>query len=107
MTFGLNGEQALILALGHWPLHSDQPYFDLLRDIRAKLAKLPITIQWKWIEGHQDDNLKFADLRPLAQGNVFADNLAKAYLNKLMSEDYRPPSQRFGDEGWSVCMNNV
>jgi hypothetical protein len=97
----------LIVASGDWSLHSDQPYFDLLCNIRAKLAKLPITIQWKWIKGHQDDDLKFADLDPMVKDNVLADNLAKSYLNKLISENYDPPTQRFGDEGWSVQVNNI
>jgi hypothetical protein len=50
VTIGLDGEQALIAASSTWPLHADQADFDLLCYIRAKVAKLPITIRWKWIE---------------------------------------------------------
>ena len=46
------------------------------QDIKAKVAKLPITIKWQWIEGHQDDHLPFHLLNPLAQDNVLADSLA-------------------------------
>jgi ribonuclease HI len=100
-TIGLDGEQALKTASGDWPLNAGQPDFDLLCDIRTKIESLPITLKWKWIEGHQDDNVKFEDLDPLSQDNVLADSLAKAHLNQL-GHDYVPSTQRFGDEGWSV-----
>jgi hypothetical protein len=105
VTIGLDGEQALIAASSIWPLHADQADFNLLCDIHAKVAKLPITIQWKWIEGHQDDALNYSQLDPLAQDNVLTDNLAKAFLNHLIHQDYTPKTQRFGDKGWSVTID--
>ena len=30
--------------------------FDILQDIQARIAALPIKITWKWVKGHQDDN---------------------------------------------------
>jgi hypothetical protein len=107
VTLGLDGEQALLTASELWPLQADQPNFDLLCDIRAKLAKLPIAVKWTWIEGHQDDDITFAKLDPLAQDNVLADNLAKAYLNNLITQQYEPSIQRFGDEGWSVQIDGT
>jgi hypothetical protein len=61
-----------------------------------------LTLKWQWIEGHQDDNVKFEDLDPLSQDNILADSLAKAHLNQLIGQDYVPSTQCFGDEGWSV-----
>jgi hypothetical protein len=34
------------------------------------------------------------------------DNLAKSYWNHLCSEKHEPQSQRFGDEGWALHINN-
>jgi hypothetical protein len=101
-TLGLDGDQALKAASGHWPLDASQPDFDLLCDIRKKIELLPIHLEWQWIEGHQDDDIPFEDLDQLSKDNVLADSLAKAFLNELISTDYAPAIQRFGDEGWSV-----
>jgi hypothetical protein len=56
ITFGLDGRQALLAAAGDWPLNPERPDFDLITDIRVKLRKLPVTVHWKWVEGHQDDD---------------------------------------------------
>jgi hypothetical protein len=84
------------------PLSPQETDFDLLLDIRAKVTKLPITINWKWIEGHQDNYVSFSKLSPLSQDNVWVDRLAKACMKKCLSIDYECPPQRFGNEGWSL-----
>jgi hypothetical protein len=55
----LYGHQALKAAAGMWPLKVEQGNCDLIKDKRAKIKILPITITWKWIEEHQDDNENF------------------------------------------------
>jgi hypothetical protein len=47
------------------------------------VAKLPITLHWKWIKGHQDDFVSFSKLSPLSQDNVWADRLAKACMKNV------------------------
>jgi hypothetical protein len=48
---GLDGDQAMKGCSGLWLLRADQADFDLLQDIRAKIARSPYW-SWRWIEGH-------------------------------------------------------
>lgn len=107
VTLALDGEQALLKAGSVWPLSPTDTDFDLLTDIRAKILKLPISIIWQWIRGHQDRNIAFDSLSGLAQDNVMADNIAKQRLNQCLLDAHVPASQRFGDEGWSISWRGV
>ena len=53
ITIALDGESALDEARGDWPLQIHQPHFDLLQVIRVLVKRLPITVKWKWVRGHQ------------------------------------------------------
>ena len=101
ITLGLDGQQALLAAAGDWPLNPERPDFDLITDIRTKLKKLPISVKWKWVEGHQDDD-KSTHLDEWAKANILVDNMAKAYWNHLNHGDHTPAPQRFGDEAWAL-----
>ena len=46
ITVALDGEQALLKASSLWPLSPTDTDFDLLSDIRRKIEKLPIKINW-------------------------------------------------------------
>jgi ribonuclease HI len=105
ITIGLDGQQALLEAGGDWPLSPTQAAYDMLFDIRSKIRRLPITVHWKWIKGHQDDDAN-TELDEWAKANVMVDNLAKSYWNHLCSVEHEPQSQRFGDEGWALHINN-
>jgi hypothetical protein len=77
---GLDGQQAMKACEGHWTLNAGQPDFDLLQDIRAKLARSPLTWHWRWIEGHQDNGKTFEELDRWVQVNVICDGgLAKYF----------------------------
>ena len=104
ITIALDGEQALLKSKSQWPLSPTDSDFDLLTDIRAKIAKLPISVNWQWIEGHQDKFHSFQSLPPLAQDNVIADGIAKNHINQLLQTGFTPTPQRFGDEGWSISL---
>jgi hypothetical protein len=106
-TIGLDGQQALIEASGDWPLNPSRADFDMLTDIRAKVKRLPITIHWKWIKGHQDDDVSFDDLDEWAKANVLVDNIAKAYWNHVVTEGSEPTAHRFGDEAWALYVNGT
>jgi surfactin synthase thioesterase subunit len=73
----------LIEASGDWPLSPSRADFDMLTDIRAKIKRLPITVRWRWIKGHQDDAVSYDDLDDWAKANVLVDNVAKAYWNRF------------------------
>ena len=104
VTVALDGQQALLKARSLWPLSPTDPDFDLLTDIRRKISKLPITLNWHWIEGHQDKYTPFHRLTRLAQDNVIADGIAKDQWNKMARAGHIPTPQRFGDEGWSISI---
>ena len=53
----LDGKQALLEAAGDWPLSPKRADYDMLFDIREKIRHLPITVNWRWIKGHQDDDV--------------------------------------------------
>jgi hypothetical protein len=84
------------------PLSPQETGFDLLLDIHAMVAKLPITVTWKCIAGHQDDFVSFSNLNTLSQDNVWAHCLAKACMKQCLSIDYECPPQCFGNKGWSL-----
>lgn len=107
ITMALDGEQAMLKARSVWPLSPTDTDFDLLTDIRSKVSKLPVSIKWQWIQGHQDRDTPFHALSGLAQDNVQADNIAKNRLNICIKEGFIPKSQRFGDEGWSLWLQGV
>ena len=99
-TIGLDGQQALIEASGNWPLNPNWADFDMVTNIHAKVKQLPITIHWKWIKGHQDDNVSFKDLDDWAKANVLVNNIAKAYWNHMVAEGSKPTAHQFGNKAW-------
>jgi ribonuclease HI len=99
ITIGLDEKQALLEAAGDWPLSPKRADYDMLFATRAKLRRLPITVNWRWIKGHQDNDVKFANLDNWAKANLLVDNLAKAYWNHLCSIEHELQPQRFRDEG--------
>ena len=105
ITIGLDGKSALETVSGTQPLKPQQPDFDLLCDIRTKLTRLPITVKWVWIKGHQDDHTSFEQLSPTVQDNVIANNIAKAYVQILIQQQPPHTNPRFPDEAWSLYLN--
>ena len=84
------------------PLRPQQPDFDLLCDIHAKLHWLPIMVQWMWIKSHQDDQTQFQSLTPIVQDNVIANNITKA--NYLCNHQTPHTNPCFTNEGWSQTL---
>ena len=105
IEIGLDGQQALIAASEDWPLNIAQPDFDLLKDIRAKIQKLPLQIKWHWIKGHQDDSIDYQNLDSWAKNNVQADMMAKLYWNHCEKHNQRLLNQEFGNKGWTYRYN--
>ena len=104
VEIGLDGEQALKAAMEDFLLRCCQPSFDLLSNIRSKLAKSRISYTFVWVEGHQLDKKGTCDYR--GSLNNICDALAKAY--RLKQEKRSPPSsQRFMDEGWSLSIDGT
>ena len=104
ITLGLDGQSAINTVSGSQPLKPNQPDFDLLCDIRTKLSRLPITVNWEWIKGHQDDHTSFHKLPPIAQDNIIADNIAKAYIQHFVHQQIPHTNPRFTDEAWTIYL---
>ena len=102
VEMGLDGEQAMKAAFEDWPLKPEQPDFDLLTDIRAKLKKSKITWKWRWIESHQDDHKSFEELDEWSQWNTEVDDIAKAFWVHLAEGNVEVGPQQLGDEGWTL-----
>jgi hypothetical protein len=69
-------------------------------DIRAKIQKLPISVHWKWVGGHQDNNSSTLD--EWAKANVMVDHIAKAFWNHLSGSGHTPAPLQFGNKAWAI-----
>jgi hypothetical protein len=67
---------------------------------------LLIKINWKWINGHQDDSPSHASLDEWAQANIYMNSMAKAYWNYLNDNGHCPSPQQFEDENWSISFQD-
>ena len=103
---GLDGEQAMKNVFGDWPLYPTQADYDLLKDLREKIRQSPLKWTGRWVEGHQDDSIRFEDLDRWGQLNVESDGLAKEYWNECKESDAWIPNLGFSDESWSIWIQN-
>ena len=64
MPIALDDEASLKQCKGNWPhqVLISRESFDIIQDIQARIAALPIKITWKWVKGHQDDNAFYGAL---------------------------------------------
>ena len=81
---------------------SSVKHSDLIKAIRKTKAKLPITVDFHHVYGHQDDHLCFDSLPRLAQLNVLMDRSAKRYLVSLIANSIPGTCpELIRGEGWS------
>jgi hypothetical protein len=84
VTIALDGLSALQQCAGDWPLSIDQPCFDVLQDIRGRLKELPITVDFRWVEGHQHDKgMAYYNLDWWGLINYKMDLAAKQYMEDV------------------------
>ena len=102
----LDNQSAIDSVNQTYPLNPKQADHDLLRDIRSKIARFPLKIHWKWVQGHQDNGISFQHLSPLAQDNIIADEIAKTYCNIAIQQQLHVPNPCFPDEGWTIYLGN-
>lgn len=105
VVIGLDGSQALETAAENWKLHAGQADYDMLTDIRRKVAKLPIDVGWHWIRGHQDDHQSTKNLDIWERNNVAMDTMAKEFWKHLKKCGYTPQPARFSMEGWAITID--
>ena len=75
---------------------------DLIEDIRAHIASLPVKFTFRWIESHQDTkyNPEQHRLDWWALQNIEMDRSAKAYWWKTQNDPL--PNMSFPREGWHI-----
>ena len=71
-----------------------QADFDLLQSIQARIRELKVVVRGEWVKGHQDARMAFESLDCWGKMNVKCDNLAKAYLTKIVTHFPRPSGCR-------------
>ena len=105
ITIALDGKSALDIASADAPMKIERPDFDLLQDIRTRLSILPITINWRWVEGHQDKKGKSMDWWALQ--NKKLDLNAKSYLRKCKNakREHRPVLLLY--KKWALYVNGI
>lgn len=110
ITIGCDGKEALWQALGNLrPISPRASDFDLVTAIRKKVSRLPITVDMRWIKGHQDSCPgSFATLDLWARLNVEMDLLAK---QRRAVHDFSPDpadaGQAIADEPWRLFLQGI
>jgi hypothetical protein len=78
------------------PLKADQSHFDLLQVCRYILKKLPIEINWRWVESHQREK-GLTNLDWWARKNDWCDTKAKAFGHRCRTQPQVPRDKLFGE----------
>ena len=79
ITIGLDCIPAMNQAQSTESLRPYHPSFDLLQDIDNWIKNLPLWLQWRHVESHQDNTIPYNQLDWWAQQNVDMDKRAKDY----------------------------
>ena len=89
ITIGLDGKNPLrrASAMDTIASHSD---YDLIKVIHSLRDELSVKIQWRWIEGHQDDHLAWHDLDNWTRMNILMDETAKQFWQYCNENGKRP-----------------
>ena len=104
VTLGLDGQNAMNRA------EQDESFgsmadWDLIKVAHFIISELPIDCNWRWIQGHQDDDKSFEELDEWAKMNVVMDTTAKNYWHHCKVVNKQPFKQHLYGEQWSVHWN--
>jgi hypothetical protein len=105
ITIALDVELAIDQVSVETPLKIDQADFEILQDIRERLNILPIKVEWKWVEGHQDKQGKTLDWWALQ--NQKADLKAKAFLAKFKQSNRKHCPVRLLYKNWALYEKGI
>jgi hypothetical protein len=105
ITIALDRESALDQASAETPLKVNQADFDILQDIRERLHILPIKVEWKWVEGHQDKKGRTLDWWALQNQKV--DLNAKAFLAKCKQSNRKHHPVRLLYKKWALYVKGI
>ena len=103
IELALDGESAKNESASTDFLLAGQSSFDLLQDIHHRLELLPITVKFRWVEGHQIKKGKTLDW--WGKQNDLVDGIAKKFLKQNTSTwQYKLFSQLWYEK-WTVFTN--
>lgn len=108
ITIALDGYKALCQlsnSNNEWLLCLGQNSFDIISTIRITMAKLPISIKWKWIKDHQAKRGKLPDW--WGKQNAIVDMLAKEYWRACISNQIPNTPQRLKHKEISLWMEGT
>jgi predicted RNA-binding Zn-ribbon protein involved in translation (DUF1610 family) len=107
VTLGCDCESAIKKLRAHKHPKPSDSHYDLLMDCRARIRALPITVTFKWVEGHQDSKHKGHSLALdwWARQNIAMDNRAKAHWHR--TKHHTPPNIVFQHEPYAVLLDGV
>ena len=77
---GVDCEGAINKVDADHPPKANEKHYDLIMECRRLRASLPVTVEFKWIEGHQDKKGKRLDW--WARQNIRMDQRAKQFWRK-------------------------
>ena len=105
ITIALDCESALKTCPPNNHICVQMPSFDVLQDIRNRLAMLPITVTWRWVERYQKKRGK--KMNWWARNNFGMDLGVKFFLKKWQRKE-QPflPVQLFYKH-WAVYYDNI
>ena len=81
ITIGLDGESVIKTLERPWIPKPTEPHYDLVVECKRRREALPIKVNYRWVEGHQDD-AKGARLDWWALQNIRMDFGAKLHWAK-------------------------
>ena len=102
IELALDGESAKNESASTDFLLAGQSSFDLLQDIHRRLELLPITVKFRWVEGHQREKGKTLDW--WGKQNDLVDAIAKDFLKKHTTT-WQYKLSRLWYEKWTVLIN--
>jgi len=99
--------KGVICQLGRSPSYvpGSSKHADLIRAIRATRDACPLTLQFRYIAGHQDNFSRLEDLPLPAQLNVQADTMAKQALHLLGSKNASPVFSPLSGVRWTLAIS--
>lgn len=106
VVVGLDGQQAINNVQRQRPRIKFSDY-DMIIFIKDQIERLPVTVEFHWIKGHQDDFLQWHELDFYAQMNVKADKVAKSFLISNIQSQVPQPLVIFSTDNWCLVRNGI
>ena len=105
IKIGLDGESVVKRLKDTKYLKAKYKSYDLLSFIVEKTIKLPVKIEFFWVQGHQDDKGKTITYE--GNMNIQCDAMAKAFWNSTRYDQDICQDRKVNKEGWTLKINGM